>query len=303
MGTEVRQKNKSKMSPNDFVRLFVPAGLDIEAFINSGLWPKKNKKGKINGFYFFLELRKHQLEGIDDVVKDKNQFLSKIDSEWRALTTHEKDRFKSIARGEEPHPGMMPPNQILQDIREDPLAEEEAVEEAKFQAEEAKIEEVEKNLKMVASIAPTKEAKIEKVEKNLKKEALEVASIVLAKEAKIEKVDNNNKKVALEVASIAPAEEAKIEKVENNLEKVASIAPAKEAKIEKVDNNINKVALEVASIAQAEEAKIEKVENNLKKVALEATSVALQGLSQETEQFHKKIVDLKQALDRLILVF
>merc|ERR1711874_183478 len=194
------------------------------------------------------------------------------------MGTHEKDRFKSIARGEEPHPGMMPPNQILQDIREDPLAEEEAVEEAKFQAEEAKIEEVEKNLKMVASIAPTKEAKIEKVEKNLKKEALEVASI-------------------------APAEEAKIEKVENNLEKVASIAPAKEAKIEKVDNNINKVALEVASIAQAEEAKIEKVENNLKKVALEATSVALQGLSQETEQFHKKIVDLKQALDRLILVF
>ena len=86
------------MSPNDFLRLFVPAGFDIEAFIDSCPRPKKNKKGKINGFYFFLELRKHQLKDVDDVVTDKNKFLSKIDSEWRALTTHEKDRFKSIAR-------------------------------------------------------------------------------------------------------------------------------------------------------------------------------------------------------------
>ena len=86
------------MSPKDFLRFFVPEGFDIEAFIDSAPRPKKNKKGKINGFYFFLGLRKHQLKEVDDVVKDKNQFLSKIDSEWRALSTHEKNRFKSIAR-------------------------------------------------------------------------------------------------------------------------------------------------------------------------------------------------------------
>ena len=36
-------------------------------------------------------------------------------------------------RGEEAHPAMMPPNQILQDITEDPLAEEKGAEEAKIQ--------------------------------------------------------------------------------------------------------------------------------------------------------------------------
>ena len=86
------------MSPNEFLGFFVPEGFDIEAFIDSGPRPKKNKKGKINGFYFYLGLRKHQLKDIDDVVMDKNQLLSKIDSEWRAMSTREKNRLKSIAR-------------------------------------------------------------------------------------------------------------------------------------------------------------------------------------------------------------
>ena len=76
----------------------IPDGIDIEELIASSLRQKSKKKEKINGFWFYLKLRKHQLK--DDVEIDLTRagFLQKINVEWRDLTRKERERYKSIAK-------------------------------------------------------------------------------------------------------------------------------------------------------------------------------------------------------------
>jgi len=124
----------------------VPDGIDIEEMIASSLRQRSKKKEKINGFWFYLTLRKHQLKDDDEIDMSRAAILSKINLEWRDMTGKERERLKSIAKGEPQCPGLRLPNPVLQILMEDPLAEEKA-------ENEAKIEEVRNHFWEVASVA------------------------------------------------------------------------------------------------------------------------------------------------------
>merc|ERR1711936_1210476 len=100
------------------------------------------KKEKINGFWFYLTLRKHQLKDDNEIDLSRAAILSKINLEWRNMAGKERERYKSIAKGEPQFPGLRLPNPVLQILMEDPLAEE----------NEAKIEEVRNHLLKVTSM-------------------------------------------------------------------------------------------------------------------------------------------------------
>jgi exoribonuclease II len=76
----------------------VPDGIDIEEIIASSLRQKIKKKEKINGFWFYLKLRKHQLQDDDEIDLSRAAILSKINLEWRSMTEKERNRYKSIAK-------------------------------------------------------------------------------------------------------------------------------------------------------------------------------------------------------------
>ena len=76
----------------------VPDGIDIEEIIASSLRQKIKKKEKINGFWFYLQLRKHQLRDDDEIELSRAAILSKINLEWRSMTEKERNRYKSIAK-------------------------------------------------------------------------------------------------------------------------------------------------------------------------------------------------------------
>ena len=77
---------------------YIPDGIDIEEIIALSFREKKKKKEKINGFWFFLTLRKHQLKDDEEFDLSRADFLSKINLEWRGLSTNERERYKSIAK-------------------------------------------------------------------------------------------------------------------------------------------------------------------------------------------------------------
>ena len=76
----------------------VPDGIDIEEMIASSLRQRSKKKEKINGFWFYLTLRKHQLKDDDDIDMSRAAILSKINLEWRNMAGKERERYKSIAK-------------------------------------------------------------------------------------------------------------------------------------------------------------------------------------------------------------
>jgi exoribonuclease II len=76
----------------------VPDGIDIEELIASSLRQRSKKKEKINGFWFYLTLRKHQLKDDDEIDMSRAAILSKINLEWRNMAGKERERYKSIAK-------------------------------------------------------------------------------------------------------------------------------------------------------------------------------------------------------------
>ena len=76
----------------------VPDGIDIEEMIASSLRQRSKKKEKINGFWFYLTLRKHQLKDDDEIDMSRAAILSKINLEWRNMAGKERERLKSIAK-------------------------------------------------------------------------------------------------------------------------------------------------------------------------------------------------------------
>ena len=76
----------------------VPDGIDIEELIASSLRQRSKKKEKINGFWFYLTLRKHQLKDDDEIDMSRATILSKINLEWRNMAGKERERYKSIAK-------------------------------------------------------------------------------------------------------------------------------------------------------------------------------------------------------------
>ena len=76
----------------------VPDGMDIEELIASSLRQRSKKKEKINGFWFYLTLRKHQLKDDDEIDMSRAAILSKINLEWRNMAGKERERYKSIAK-------------------------------------------------------------------------------------------------------------------------------------------------------------------------------------------------------------
>ena len=76
----------------------VPDGIDIEEMIASSLRQRSKKKEKINGFWFYLTLRKHQLKDNDEIDMSRAAILSKINLEWRNMAGKERERYKSIAK-------------------------------------------------------------------------------------------------------------------------------------------------------------------------------------------------------------
>ena len=76
----------------------VPDGIDIEELIASSLRQRSKKKEKINGFWFYLTLRKHQLKDNDEIDMSRAAILSKINLEWRNMAGKERERYKSIAK-------------------------------------------------------------------------------------------------------------------------------------------------------------------------------------------------------------
>lgn len=76
----------------------IPDGIDIEEMIASSLRQRSKKKEKINGFWFYLTLRKHQLKDDDEIDMSRAAILSKINLEWRNMAGKERERYKSIAK-------------------------------------------------------------------------------------------------------------------------------------------------------------------------------------------------------------
>ena len=76
----------------------VPDGIDIEELIASSLRQRSKKKEKINGFWFYLTLRKHQLKDDEEIDMSRAAILSKINLEWRNMAGKERERYKSIAK-------------------------------------------------------------------------------------------------------------------------------------------------------------------------------------------------------------
>ena len=76
----------------------IPDGIDIEELIASSLRQRSKKKEKINGFWFYLTLRKHQLKDDDEIDMSRAAILSKINLEWRNMAGKERERYKSIAK-------------------------------------------------------------------------------------------------------------------------------------------------------------------------------------------------------------
>ena len=76
----------------------VPDGMDIEELIASSLRQRSKKKEKINGFWFYLTLRKHQLKDDEEIDMSRAAILSKINLEWRNMAGKERERYKSIAK-------------------------------------------------------------------------------------------------------------------------------------------------------------------------------------------------------------
>merc|ERR1711862_260015 len=151
------KKNPRRMAKSSLRPYYIPDGIDIEEIIASSLREKKKKKEKINGFWFFLTLRKHQLKYDEEFDLSRADFLSKINLEWRGLSTNERERYKSIAKGEPQHRGLMLPNPIMQSLSEDPYAEEneEKIDEVRSLLEEvaSNLQEEGSTLKEVASMA------------------------------------------------------------------------------------------------------------------------------------------------------
>ena len=76
----------------------IPDGIDIDELIASSLRQRSKKKEKINGFWFYLTLRKHQLKDDDEIDMSRAAILSKINLEWRNMAGKERERYKSIAK-------------------------------------------------------------------------------------------------------------------------------------------------------------------------------------------------------------
>ena len=76
----------------------VPDGMDIEELIASSLRQRSKKKEKINGFWFYLTLRKHQLKDDEEIDMSRAAILSKINLEWKNMAGKERERYKSIAK-------------------------------------------------------------------------------------------------------------------------------------------------------------------------------------------------------------
>ena len=76
----------------------IPDGIDIEEMIASIFRQRSKKKEKINGFWFYLTLRKHQLKDDNEIDLSRTAILSKINLEWRNMAGKERERYKSIAK-------------------------------------------------------------------------------------------------------------------------------------------------------------------------------------------------------------